>query len=327
MQGDTPYIPVTAAGARPPTATPQGGPGGEAGAAAGESGAGSPAVSLDSFLAGHTSEDNASFQKILEDVNKRRRLRAATLAPARDPQLLLTDGREATDGFGTGGQPTDTLLTWPHQPANTLMYDLSDRDSVPLSAAERAAQVQGPPKAINHRATRFAPAGGAAAGGEDTPTASGASGAAIGSGSAAAAAAAGGGGAGGGAVAAAAGGTRGYGILATPSFDPGVEDSPLVTWGDIEATPLRIEVEDLPPGGMTGGWGRQAARALGARGWVVAVVGWSGWLLRAACFLRRCSRAARLGSVDLAVSVPDVYALSLAARLSARLLQVGLSSG
>ena len=32
-----------------------------------------PPVSLDQFMAHHTSEDNASFQEILEDTNKRKR--------------------------------------------------------------------------------------------------------------------------------------------------------------------------------------------------------------------------------------------------------------
>ena len=37
-----------------------------------------------------------------------------------------------------------------------------------------------------------------------------------------------------------------------PSFDPGVESTPFMTWGDIEGTPLRIEAEDLPPGPLMG---------------------------------------------------------------------------
>ena len=38
-----------------------------------------------------------------------------------------------------------------------------------------------------------------------------------------------------------------------PSFDPGVESTPFMTWGDIEGTPLRIEAEDLPPGPLMEG--------------------------------------------------------------------------
>lgn len=97
--------------------------------------------------------------------------------------------------------------------------------------------VQGPAKSINHAATRFPkdPAASASA----TPSASTAGGAA--------------GPAAGAAAAAAGGGTRGYSILAPPQFDPGAEGTPFMTWGDIDATPMRIEAEDLPPGGLMEG--------------------------------------------------------------------------
>lgn len=121
--------------------------------------------------------------------------------------------------------------------------------AVPCPAAaeaELAAQVQGPPKAINHGATRFPKALQPSA--SATPSSSSAGGSVTAGGGAAGGAAA--------RVAAAAGGTRGYDILATPAFEPGVEETPFMTWGDIEGTPMRIEAEDLPPGPMfEGAWG------------------------------------------------------------------------
>jgi protein DGCR14 len=225
-----------------------------------------PPVSLDTFLANYTSEDNASFHDILEKTNKRRRERAiATLgAPPKDPTLLLTDGKERTDGFGTGGQPIDTPTGWKYTAKNMLMYDGSTRNSLALSKREIAGLVPGPPPAINHSATRLhqqvqrrAGLLHAAAGGAESDTTS------IDTESTApemiedeeekgrrdgrrAQ--------GGGNILPGKDNTN-YDILATPSFDPGVDASPLITWGDIEATPMRIEAEDLPPGAFLPGSG------------------------------------------------------------------------
>ncbi len=58
---------------------------------------------------------------------------AAHLAPQPDPTLLITDGRERTDGFGTTGQQPDTLITWKFEPKNALYYDSSSRDVVPFT--------------------------------------------------------------------------------------------------------------------------------------------------------------------------------------------------
>ena len=33
-------------------------------------------------------------------------------------------------------------------------------------------------------------------------------------------------------------------MLATPSFTPGPDESPFVTWGDLEGTPLRLDPAD-----------------------------------------------------------------------------------
>lgn len=54
-------------------------------------------------------------------------------------------------------------------------------------------------------------------------------------------------------AAGAAGG--GYSVLATPSFTPGVEESPFMTWGDLEGTPLRLDPGDdiaVDPGAAQG---------------------------------------------------------------------------
>ena len=220
------------------------------------SGVAIPQVSLDKFLAHHTSEDNESFKNILERTNKRRRGRAAALLiPSNDPKLLITDGREKTDGFGTTGQPTDTQAGWKYNPINLLMYDGATKISLALSKREISSMMEGPPKAINHSATRLhRPVPQYPLGSQTPSTSIDTASTAITSedGDGTGVAFSGGGPTAGTAAAAAAAGGK-YDILATPSFDPGVEASPFITWGEIEATPVRIEAEDLPSGALQPG--------------------------------------------------------------------------
>lgn len=77
--------------------------------------------------------------------------------------------------------------------------------------------LQGPPKQINRKGTRLA----VSVERGDTPSSKGTP-----------------------VVAAARTAVDEYSVLATPSFTPGVEDSPFMTWGDVEGTPLRLDAED-----------------------------------------------------------------------------------
>ena len=68
-----------------------------------------PPMSLDSFLAQHTSDDNASFAELLAAMNARRRMRAKRWYPqhVQAPLSLedsLANDHRPTDGFGTSGQ-------------------------------------------------------------------------------------------------------------------------------------------------------------------------------------------------------------------------------
>ena len=154
-------------------------------------------------------------------------------APGREPVL--------TDGYGTTGQQAQTTVTWPYVNKNTLYYDSSQRPNLALSVRERAALVQGPPKAIVHSATRFAPSHDGEAGVSDAAD-SAAQRRVAGLGPTAAAPVGG-------------RANAGYGAVNTPSFTPGVDASPIMTWGDIESTPMRLaEEDDIHVEPSTGGW-------------------------------------------------------------------------
>ncbi|GFR45805.1 hypothetical protein Agub_g7261 [Astrephomene gubernaculifera] len=200
-------------------------------------------MSLDTFLDRYTSEDNASFQAILQEDNRRKRAKVQHHLDRPDPrdpetrQLLLEGPPERpSDEYGSSGQAPMTLLPAPEPPVNCLFYDSSQRPAVPLSAKEVAERALGPPKAINKAGTRLKGAPEA-----PPPSALSEAIAALDPVAAAAAAVAG--------LPAGApapgGGTVGYAAMATPSFED-VLGTPLMTWGDIESTPLRLGADDMP---------------------------------------------------------------------------------
>lgn len=45
---------------------------------------------------------------------------------------------------------------------------------------------------------------------------------------------------------------NGYGFVGTPSPAPGVADSPMMTWGEIESTPSRLDASDFQPASTPG---------------------------------------------------------------------------
>ncbi|BBN14221.1 protein DGCR14 [Marchantia polymorpha subsp. ruderalis] len=226
-------------------------------------------LTLDQFLSRYTSEDNASFSRILNKVNKQKRERFRFLSENElvSPTLRITSAEDrVTDGFGTSGQPEATLDTWAYKAKNLLMYDSADRDDAPLTEREREEKVEGPPKEISKTNTRFhgkmfdskvreedtvailyTPVPGSTPAAwpfaerdaerarrrydlEDlrkSPQTFGDGGASR---------------------IAFKSGVSGYSYVATPSMTPGVEESPFMTWGEIEGTPLRLETEDTPVG-------------------------------------------------------------------------------
>ena len=115
-------------------------------------------LGLDRFLASHTSEDNASFQSILEQDNARRALKAQALiasSGAKEGSFLLEGGEDdtqkkdqplrITDGYGSSGQPTAGLIGWTYEAKNMVYYS---PEGLALSDKEKQALVQGAPKKV-----------------------------------------------------------------------------------------------------------------------------------------------------------------------------------
>ncbi|KAI5683210.1 hypothetical protein M9H77_04438 [Catharanthus roseus] len=219
------------------------------------------ALSLDEFFRRYTSEDNESFSKIIEKVNRKRKERYSYLLEGEKngDTKLIEDGKRdsvATDGYGTSDQPVATLEGWKYTAKNLLMYHPSDRGEAPLTDEERAERLKGLTKEIEKSNTRFrgklvdykakeddtvevlyTPVAGATPiplSGRDrdklkkydledlrkTPNQF--------------------------YVESSKKAENGYSFVRTPSPAPGVDESPFITWGEIEGTPLRLDPEDTP---------------------------------------------------------------------------------
>eukprot|EP00045_Choanoeca_perplexa_P015780 m.203916 g.203916 ORF g.203916 m.203916 type:complete len:483 (+) comp17078_c0_seq1:1998-3446(+) len=104
-------------------------------------------LTLDQFLHRYTSEDNASFDAIIEETNARLHAKFERLfgvVKAKADRLALPDGKDAGVSFALDG--------WAHEPKNRLMwYPLE----LPKTATELIALSKKPHNTINHNNTRF----------------------------------------------------------------------------------------------------------------------------------------------------------------------------
>lgn len=188
--------------------------------------------SLDRFLAKNTSEDNSSFEQIMELTKEREKVKHAWLYEAEEEYhqrheenlALPSSEKQAIECTKAG------LETWVYKAKNALMYypeGVEDDDAVfkkPREVMHKNTRFLGDPfsKALNKTQIQQAAAlnaqykqGKVGPDGKDllpheSPK------------------------------------VNGYGYVATPSPAPGVADSPLMTWGEIESTPFRLEGSDTP---------------------------------------------------------------------------------
>lgn len=216
-------------------------------------------LSLDQFFRRYTSEDNDSFTKILEKVNRKRKERFGYLTEGEKEEVEAIEDVKRdriTDGYGTSYQPPSTLESWKYTAKNLLMYHPTDRGEAPLTEEELAVRMKGLEKEISRSNTRFhgkmmdsrpkddgtfevlyTPIAGATPvpmsdryGDKSkkydlddlrrTPNPF--------------------------YVESAKKADNGYSFVKTPSPAPGADESPFITWGEIEGTPLRLEMEETP---------------------------------------------------------------------------------
>ncbi|KYO25483.1 protein DGCR14 [Alligator mississippiensis] len=188
--------------------------------------------SLDSFLAKHTSEDNASFEQIMEVAKEKEKAKHAWLykaeeefAQRRQENLALPSAEQQALESSKAG-----LETWEYKARNSLMYypaGVPDEEDVfkkprevvhrntrflkdPFSQALSKSQLQ-QAAALNaqYKQGKVGPDGKELIP-QESPK------------------------------------VNGYGFVATPSPVPGVNESPLMTWGEIESTPLRLDGSESP---------------------------------------------------------------------------------
>ncbi|XP_064460819.1 splicing factor ESS-2 homolog [Ornithodoros turicata] len=175
-------------------------------------------LSLDAFLARHTSEDNASFSSILQEAQQRHRDKYGWMykdeAQESAPLARLLSSQEPTTA-------SSAPVTWNYTNRNSLMY-------IPDGVKEE----KGPGRIVESANTRL----------EAAPFDEGANQEAIAKAASMQAKAQEGrvGVDGKQKQPSPVHGTE-YGFVATPSPAPGVGESPLMTWGEVEGTPFLLD--------------------------------------------------------------------------------------
>lgn len=196
-------------------------------------------IGLDEFFCDNTSEDNASFEEILVDNEKKHRLKYAWLyKPETEPEFLaIKEGGDKPLAIESGNKKKPFLDTWSYKNKNYIMYipdgvELTSEEKIELAKKKQEVvhantrlkvnpfNEQQNQQTINELAKAQSKTKDGKIGIDgkeiirtDTPR------------------------------------INGYTIVASPAPSPmpdDILDSPIMTWGHIEGTPFRLDGGDTP---------------------------------------------------------------------------------
>ncbi|XP_078047700.1 splicing factor ESS-2 homolog [Augochlora pura] len=190
---------------------------------------------LDVYLSSHTSEDNASFEEMMVEAERRLKLKFAWLYEAEKTSKALTNDRiKDILAIENGDRKPNQLDTWSYKNKNYIMYvpdgveltpderiDLAKKKQIVVHENTRLRtnpfNEQQNKETINELAKNQSKANDGKIGvdGKEivrNPTPR----------------------------------VNGFSFVATPSPRPGECESPLMTWGQIEGTPFRLDGGDTP---------------------------------------------------------------------------------
>lgn len=190
---------------------------------------------LDAYLSTHTSEDNASFEEMMVETEKRLKLKFAWLYEAEEnSKLALTNESSNKLAIENGNKKPNQLDSWSYRNKNYIMYvpdgvELTPDEKIDLAKKKQIVvhentrlrtnpfNEQQNKETINELAKSQSKANDGKIGvdGKEivrNPTPR----------------------------------VNGFSFVATPSPRPGECESPLMTWGQIEGTPFRLDGGDTP---------------------------------------------------------------------------------
>lgn len=198
-----------------------------------------PKLRLDSFLARNTSEDSASFDELLKESERKRQLKHEWVFQKEKEQLAEHKDFIALPSIEDQAAIEDKpshVNTWKYVNENTVMYV---PEGCELSAKELIDEKKHKPKAIIHENTRFQYSPFNSVKSKDAMKQAASFKALINQGKI--------GPDGKEMLPSQSPQMNGYGFVGTPSPAPGVADSPMMTWGEVEGTPARLDANEMQP--------------------------------------------------------------------------------